>query len=608
MAGAVSLCLTRGLLALLFASPAVALEFRRVGELRPESNGSVEWLDPHRYVRLTNDWERSPAGKIRAVTFVVADVVEQKILRLPFDLEAFRKAHTALFPTSVGAHLAYFDGTSALLKFDRREPGKTVAYFSVWDIKKQTVTEPKPLGETLLETVGGSLKVTRVFYLVGPDPGASRLYFAVSTLDEHTGGNRGPVTLHLFRATFPQLTVDWEMDVPLPRRKRQLPIEGHMRFSSDGKRLALAEYYDRAAKREFEAVPPPQVYVIDLEAKKVAQYPIPTTPYGLSFSRDGRYLAVGSHEQAEIIRIDLEAGRIDRRTKAQTHIQTFATTASGDSLLVFADHLGAPRSIEVRRWSDLGLQETLPISSLFPGLAGVHPSGVRATADGRYLVAPLFKADGYPDSNDVGLVTFEILEGSGRQRPDPVALARQHIERSGVKLYSYELSRTGNTEGFFAPIVANEKGEALAVGTTSDRPEDAPFQAGKSHPMVLWIDSSGKLLWKRSLRSGKTFLDYEGGSAVATPDGAFVVFILGYVHPGGGGTARLVKLDRKGKHLWEWTAPLGKDARHPDSLQLLPSGTILMKGHVGTSSTPWIGELDARTGKLLRDEVGAQAP
>jgi hypothetical protein len=141
---------------------------------------------------------------------------------------------------------------------------------------------------------------------------------------------------------------------------------------------------DRAAQRQFKPKPPPQVYVIDFEQKKVSAYPIPRTPYGLSFSRDGRYLAVGSHEENVIIRIDLEAGRIDRRVKAQTHLQKFVTTASGDSLIVMSDHLGAPRSIEVRSWKDLSLQETIPISRLFPGVAGTHPSGIQATNDGRY--------------------------------------------------------------------------------------------------------------------------------------------------------------------------------------------------------------------------------
>jgi hypothetical protein len=314
---------------------------------------------------------------------------------------------------------------------------------------------------------------------------------------------------------------------------------------------------------------------------------------------------VGSHEEREIIRIDLEAGRIDRRVKAQTHIQGFVTTASGDSLIVMSDHIGAPRSIEVRRWKDLSLQETIPISRLFPGLAGIHPSSIRATNDGRYLVSPPYKEDGYPDSSNAGLVTFAIEEGKSVGRPDPTALLLEHVERNRVGLYSYQMNRVGNTEGYFAPIVANDKGEAFAIGTTSDRPEDAPYEAGTSHPYAIWVDARGEVVWKKSLRGGKDFVDYEGGSAVATPDGAFIAFFLCYVEQRISPASRLVKLDRKGKVVWDWTSRTGKDSRFPEQLQLLPSGRVLMKGHVGSSQMPWVGELDARTGKLVRDEVGS---
>jgi hypothetical protein len=269
-----------------------------------------------------------------------------------------------------------------------------------------------------------------------------------------------------------------------------------------------------------------------------------------------------------------------------------------------SDHIGAPRSIEVRRWKDLSLQETIPISRLFPGVAGIHPSQIRATNDGRYLVAPPYKEDGYPDSSNAGLVTFAIEEEKSAG-PDPTALVLRHVERNRVSLYTYQMGHVGNTEGYFAPIVANGKGEAFVIGRTRDLPEDAPYEAGKAHPYAIWVDAKGKVVWEKSLRSGKGFVDYEGGSAVATPDGAFIAFMLCYVNEGTSPASRLVKLDRKGKVVWEWMSHSGKEARFPEQLQLLPSGRVLMKGHVGSSQTPWEGELDARTGKLVRDEVGS---
>jgi hypothetical protein len=596
-------------LALLLIAVAVppssqALELRRVGELRVGSSAFIEWVDAHRYLRMTNEFERTPRGAIRGITFVVADVREQRLLRLPFALDELHRSHPSLFTGAPNVELVHFDGTTALVRFDRREPTRTVFFYSAWNPRTRALSEPRQIGEVAF-TASEKKGASRVVHLIGPDPAASRLYFADVTNDGRPRPEGGPLAIRLFRVTFPDLEVDWEMDLALPRRARQLEVDKYLAFSPDGKKLALAEYYDSAAQRKFRAVPPPQAYVIDLERKKVARYPIGRTPYGLSFSRDGRYLAVGSHEDAEIVRIDLEAGRIDRRVKAQTHIQGFATTPSGDALLVMADHLGAPRSIEVRRWSDLSLRETIPVSRLFPGVAGFHPSPIRATADGSLLVSPRYGPDGYPDSSNPGLVTFALEEGATARvaRADPTALLRRHVERSRVTLYSYQLDRVGNGEGYFAPMVANEAGEAFLIGTTSDLPEDAAYQDGKSHPYAMWVDANGKLLWGRSLRSGTTFHDYEGASAVATPDGAFIALFHCYVKSGAYGASRLVKLDRTGKVLWEWTSPLGRNARFPEKLQLLPSGTVRMEGHVGTSATRWTGELDAKTGELLRDEA-----
>jgi hypothetical protein len=46
--------------------------------------------------------------------------------------------------------------------------------------------------------------------------------------------------------------------------------------------LTLVEYHDRDEAKRFTPVPPPQVYVIDIETKKVATFPVPVTPYASS--------------------------------------------------------------------------------------------------------------------------------------------------------------------------------------------------------------------------------------------------------------------------------------------------------------------------------------
>jgi hypothetical protein len=75
---------------------------------------------------------------------------------------------------------------------------------------------------------------------------------------------------------------------PCPVQPRGALLSPHLRRSGRGL-LALAEYDERRDAQAHPAVPPAQVYVIDLETKKTQVFPIPFTSYGLAFSRDGKY-------------------------------------------------------------------------------------------------------------------------------------------------------------------------------------------------------------------------------------------------------------------------------------------------------------------------------
>lgn len=577
-------------------SPAAALDLPRVGEVRPGGRGGLDWLDPHGWVRLRSDWDRTPQGTLRGVTFLVVDVRQARAQRLTFPVEPLRARHPDLFIGPPNVDLVHFDGTRALLRFDRREPLRTVSRYAVWTPASGALGEPTTLGGTVLVQEGKRRGVERATWLAGADPAAGRLYYAETSYDPRATSGAAPLALRLTRVDFPGLQRDgWEAVITPPHRARPLPLETYRAFSPDGRWLALAEYSERGGERPPPGDPPAQVYVVDLGSGAVARYPIPPTPYGLAFSRDGRYLAVGSHQDAEVVRIDLVAGRVDLRAKVQAGLHALVTTPSGDALLVLSDHRGAPRSIEVRRWSDLSLRETVPMTRLFPGLPGLHASTIRATADGRFLAAPRFGRDGFPAGEDAGVVTFAVDEAASAEgRADPVAVVRTHVERTGLKLYPYLLHEVGGPEGAFAPIAAGPGGEAFVLGTAG---------AG-GQPWAIWVDARGKVLWERSLRRGALFQEYEACGAAFTADGDVIAFLLGYVRPGAPATSRLVRLDGKGQVRWEWTGPVGPEARFAEALRLLPDGTVRMTGHVGTTTTPWTGDLDAATGRLLREETG----
>ena len=167
---------------------------------------------------------------------------------------------------------------------------------------------------------------------------------------------------------------------------------------------------------------------------------------------------------------------------------------------------------------------------------------------------------------------------------------------TGIALYSYHLDRLDNAQGYFAPIVATADGGLLLTGTTRQR------------PVVVRLDARGAVVWRRDL-ARKGFDAFEGGSAAATADGGFLLFILAYHDASRGGATRVVKLDASGRVQWDFVGrgTGGPDTPFADTLQQTAGGGVRLSGHIYIESHRephrWSGELDAQ-GKLLRDEVG----
>lgn len=188
------------------------------------------------------------------------------------------------------------------------------------------------------------------------------------------------------------------------------------------------------------------------------------------------------------------------------------------------------------------------------------------------------------------------------------AWGEAYASANDILLYEYHLKHVGNAEGFFAPVIPTPDSGLLLVGT----------QSGRGTPVAVRLGPAGQPVWERTLRR-PGFKEFEGGSAVQTPDGGFVVFTLAYLDPRFGAAARLTKLGSDGKVRWDWVGQRSGDrsAPHAQTLQLLPQGTFLLKGHVYVGKDPthvskgelrgWTGEVDA-SGRLLRDELGEPDP
>ena len=183
------------------------------------------------------------------------------------------------------------------------------------------------------------------------------------------------------------------------------------------------------------------------------------------------------------------------------------------------------------------------------------------------------------------------------------AWGEAHAYAEEIRLYSYHMSAANNQEGLFAPVVAAQDGGLLLIGTKAPR------------PITLRMDPMGKVLWQRDL-SIKGFSEFEGGSAVATADSGFILFILSYLESNRGPRTRLVKLDGNGRVVWDWQGRGngGLDTPVATSLKLTASGSVQLVGHVYVSASAdpraarkWQAEVDAQ-GKLLHEEVGDPLP
>ncbi len=183
------------------------------------------------------------------------------------------------------------------------------------------------------------------------------------------------------------------------------------------------------------------------------------------------------------------------------------------------------------------------------------------------------------------------------------AWGEAHAIAEGISLYSYHMSAANNQEGLFAPVVATQDGGLLLVGTKAPR------------PITLRMDQAGKVLWQRDL-SLKGFAEFEGGSAVATADGGFILFVLSYIASNRGPRTRLVKLEGNGRVVWDWQGRGngGLDTPVATWLKLAAGGSVQLVGHVYVSASAdpraarkWQAEVDAQ-GKLLHEEVGDPLP
>ncbi len=184
--------------------------------------------------------------------------------------------------------------------------------------------------------------------------------------------------------------------------------------------------------------------------------------------------------------------------------------------------------------------------------------------------------------------------------------ARQH----GLQLMQFQWKNVGNRKGWFVPVSATPDDGFIVIGNQVVA-NGVPNTSGE--PVVLRVDKASDVVWACSLLRSD-FFDFEAASFVPTPDGGVIAHVLAYKGEGSGPTNRLVKIDSKGSIVWDWIGRGTGGANSPvaGTLQLTRKGVIHMTGHVyldgGDVEYAWTGDVDATTGKLVTDKVGARNP
>ncbi len=595
------------LLALLLVLPQLALAggLKLVAELPDLKLSNPRMISAQRHLLVGVTWDRSV--KDRAVPrYQLLDLQERKVVEVPIPLADMPRAQLDLLGTARPmVDVVHHAGDVTSFTTNAKRDRETVAtYLGQYDQRTKRFSELVLLS---------SWESRRHAQPLGFDPTDRYFYFAVVTAGDGEIGLRGYVAMEVARVDLQTRAVDWKVKIDLPQRERPLQLVGNRAFfSPDGKKLALVEYNEVSVRERYPRDPQQQVFVVDVASKQVDAWPAPPTAYGITFASRNRYLVLGSNQRGDLVRIDLEQKKVDLQVKGHVHVQEHLLTPSGESFLVISNTvLSSPKVVEVRRVSDLKVQTAIPVRLLYPGIDGVVPEA-HFGLGGRLLVLPLVDQKGW--SRNLGIRLYEVpdevdspdvtgVSGGSVSRAMAIVLGKQYADALGLRYEQHE----EDPNATFSNAALATNGDVCVTGILSGN-SDGDYQVGRTKPVLARLDPAGKERWKQ-VAVKKGFLDYEDLGVAATPDGACVFAISSYVHPARHPNSRLVKVDAKGKVLWDWVSPGGGGAQHRigDRFELLSDGSVQITGRwyeqPGDKGQHAWKAVIAPNGKVVADEI-----
>jgi hypothetical protein len=310
---------------------------------------------------------QAKAGLAENVSYTILDVEKKETIELQLPFGAFVESFSALWfgRASTGsdprtkqaiavldADLVSYDpehGRAGLIVKNSRLGGTSIVrnVYAVWDLKKQWFTWARPIADT---------DDRRLLVPVGTDPSGQHFYYA---LFRYTEPGSGIVSrLELSRIKLDGFEDRWAHTIELPQQ-RGATVSTYAVFPSpDFSRFIYPEYSEGSGRHK-----PADAYVIESATKRHFTVPIPVTPYGVAWDREGRSFAIGSNQTGQIVRIDVASKKQVGTAKGPTQITKMVISPHAKWLYVFA----RSKPIAVFSWPDLKPAKSIPLAALFPG-------------------------------------------------------------------------------------------------------------------------------------------------------------------------------------------------------------------------------------------------
>lgn len=178
-----------------------------------------------------------------------------------------------------------------------------------------------------------------------------------------------PSSLNVYRYNLKKGKIDWQKKLDIPVRKKgevagAFSIRGFA--SKDFSKIAFWEYdelYEGRKGKGWLRNPFALGMVVDTKSGSVFRFEIPVTAYGYTFTRDNKYLIIGSNQLAQVFVYDLDQKKLIKTGKSYANICKLILTENEKYLLVFNK-----TNIDCLQWPSLKRQKTIPYTNIQAGV------------------------------------------------------------------------------------------------------------------------------------------------------------------------------------------------------------------------------------------------